>query len=252
MDEYFMIPFKKGKAEFDRGLSINETKKLPELNNHYENPEKIPPRHSRHLLTIVWDLDQTLVSAEGLASENSESKNLKLVIRPRAIEVLNILRSRQEAEFIVWTAGIPEHAKRVVHSLGIDYFDYIISRSKYWDVIKDLNMLEKTGRSLNTMILVDDRMDIGEPHPENLLIVPRFVPDECGPHDMTMLYLGNILYRCCVKYVEAEGKLPLRMFLHSPLTIRCRDLEICKGDYYGVNCFLSKQQLKDRLREFKR
>lgn len=255
VDEYLPLSLKKEESDFQRGLSINETSKLPALKNHYPNPSAIPARHPRYKMTIVWDLDQTLVSAEGLPGEKNKSYDHKLIIRPRANEVLNLIRAIPEVEFIVWTAGDASHAKRVCYSLGLDYFDYVISRSSYWDVIKDLNMLQKTGRSLHSMILIDDRMDIGLPHPENLLIVPAYIPGDCGANDATMLYLANIIFRCCIKYLKNDGKYPLRMYLHSPLTQRCRDYQdgrYGKEDYYGVNCLTSKQQLAERIQMFRR
>lgn len=253
--DLFPLRFKREKPEYHRGLSINEAEKLPDLPNHYLNPMDIPPRKPWQTMTIVWDLDQTLVCDEGLPGENWKSKNHKLIIRPRATQILDLLKSIPEVEFIVWTAGIQNHAKKVCYSLGIDFFDYVISRSeKYWwnerTQIKDLNILVKTGRPLNSMIHIDDRMDVGLPHPENLLIVPQYWPEKAGEKDATMLYLANVIYKACTDYIRNGGKYPLRSFLHSPLTQKCREKGL-RDDYYGIYGFASDEQIDDRIREFK-
>lgn len=254
-DYLFPLSFKREKAEYQRGLSINESKEYQPLPNHYLNPVDVPARKSWQSITIVWDLDQTLVCDEGLPKENWKSPDHKLIIRPRAKQVLDILRSIPEVEFIVWTAGTEEHAKKVCYSLGIEFFDYIISRSpKHWwnekTQIKDLNLLVKTGRSLNSMIHIDDRMDVGLPHPENLLIVSQYYPAECGDKDTTMLYLANIVYRACIEYINNGGKYPLRSFLYTPLTQKCRE-EKGKHDYYGIYCFKSDEQIVERMKSFR-
>lgn len=248
MEEFFPLRFDRKKLEFQRGLSNNELAAYPELPNHCPDPEKVPPRNPYHLLTIVWDLDETLVSADGTEGEDSKNDDTKLVIRPNALNCLTAIRALYQVEFIVWTAGIKSHAKRVCHSIGPDLFDHVISRSKYWNMDnKDLNKLAKTGRSLNSMILVDNRMDVGATHPENLLVIPEFYPKESGSNDQSMLYAANIIFRACRKYLEYGTKRPLRTFLHSPLTQRLRE---DRKDYYGVLCFESRQHLHDRMREF--
>lgn len=250
MENFFLLHFEQPDAlEFKKGLSMNDSLTYDDLNNHYLNPVKVPPRQSKYKLTIVWDLDQTLVNADGIPPEDPRAENTKLIIRPHAEKVLNILRSLPEMEFIIWTAGTESHAKRVVNSFRPGLFDHVISRSRWSYPIKDLNKLVSTGRSLDTMILIDDRMDVGEPHPENLLIIPAYWPETCGPDDTTMLYLANIVYRAYLLFIQNKGKIPFRNFLHSPLTQKCIEPDL-DYYYYGIKCFKSQKELEARIKQF--
>ncbi len=250
MEDHFPLYFERKPIKFHRGLSVSEAKRSPKLKNHYFDPEKLPPRHERYKMTIVWDLDQTLVSADGIENEDENNDQTRLVIRPRAEEVLSLLRRNGDVEFIVWTAGTESHARRVVNSLNTLFFDYVISRDSSWYPIKNLNKFLKSGRDLDTMILVDDRMDIGLDHPENLLVVPPYYPKEKhGEDDASLLYLANILQRAINLYHDqkpnrrgTEGRLPFYSYIFSPLTEKC----VLQGNfYYGVRCFSSKKEIED-------
>lgn len=254
MEELFPLQFKRRKEDFlSRGLSSREAKSRPDLSNHFFDPRRIPSRKSYYCLTVAFDLDQTLVSAEGIEDEDENDPLTKLVIRPHAAEALKALRRHEGVEFIVWTAGIKEHAKRVVYSFPEMHFDYVISRDPSWydedTPTKNLNLLASSSRPLSTVILVDDRMDIGIEHPENLLIVPAYEPKETThvSTDATMLYLANIIHRAIKEYKKNPSN-SFCSYLFSPLTEKCKYEDLY---YYGVKCFSSKGELEDRIRKFR-
>lgn len=251
MEEFFPLSFNKSDDEIKRGLSSKESKDIEISYIVNLDPRKIPDRHSKFKMTLVWDLDQTLISADGIDDEDDEDENTKLVIRPHAEEVLDILKRHRDVEFIIWTAGNDSHAKRVVNSLPEIHFDHIIARDYCWydteNPVKDLNHLVSNNRILDSIILIDDRMDIGKKHPTNLLIVPPFYPKEKhASNDRTLLYLVNILHRAITLY-RNHPETPFYCFLFSPLVEKCID---SNNHYYGVKCFTNKEELKTRCNSF--
>ena len=128
-------------------------------------------------------------------------------------------------------------------------FDHIIARDPSWyshkNPVKNLNLITDTNRTLSSMILIDDRMDIGTEHPENLLVVPPYYPKrEYATDDSTMLYLVNIIQRAINLY---NGTKPFSSYLFSPLSEKCIYED---HHYYGVKCFENEKDLKDRIKSF--
>lgn len=251
MQDFFPLYFNQQPARYTKGLSAKDAMKLPDLPNLYVNPMHIPERDPRHKITIVWDLDETLVSAYGLEGEDEDDPTIKLIIRPRAYEILKALRRNDDVEFIIWTAGKPHHAKRVVLSFPGLKFDHIVARHTSWyienDPMKDLNKIVNKSRPLESIVLVDDRMDIGKEHPENLLIVPGYHPKKShGDNDTTLLYLANVLQRAINLY-RMDNTHPLYSYLYSPLTVKC----VWRSHYYyGIKCFRDLEELKERIKKF--
>lgn len=251
MRDFFPLYFNQQKARYTRGLSSEDAEKIKDLKHIYSNPIHVPERDPRYKITIVWDLDQTLVSADGIDDENERDPTIKLVIRPRAYDVLRAIRRNDDVEFIIWTAGSPDHAKRVVLSFPDIRFDHIIARHKCWykedNPTKDLRKIVNSSRPLSSIILVDDRMDIGREHPENLLIVPGYYPKKShGDNDATLLYLANVLQRAINMY-RLDNTHPLYSYLYSPLTVKC----VWKNHhYYGIKCFKNIDELRERIKNF--
>lgn len=249
MKEYFPLHFTE-KTEISRGLSSNQSKNMDRLECWVRDPSRIPNRSSEYKLTIVWDLDQTLVSADGIDNEDPDDDDTQLVLRPYAELILIALRKNKDVEFIVWTAGTESHAKRVVNSFKHLHFDYVISRNNTWynedNQMKDLRIIN---RDINTVILVDDRMDIGINHPENLIVVAPYYPKEKNHNDdTTLLFLANILQKAIDDYVKCEDKdKNFSAFLFSPLTEKCIYNNLY---YYGVKSFSSKDEIKERIKFF--
>lgn len=250
MEEYFPLYFTK-QHEIMRGLSSDDSKKIDRLDCWVKDPRRLPKRSPDHKLTLVWDLDQTLVSADGVDDEDPDDPTVKLVLRPNAERILIALRKNKDVEFIVWTAGTESHAKRVVKSFGSVHFDYVLSRNETWfdeDIqTKDLRMIN---RDLDTVVLIDDRMDVGKEHPENLLVVAPYHPKEKNTcDDSTLLFLANILQKAINDYrIHHEKENKFSSFLYSPLTEKC----VYDGMYYyGVKTFESEDELKDRVLSFR-
>lgn len=250
MEEYFPLSFSKDK-KITRGLSSSESKKIDRLDCWVKDPRKLPKRSSDHKITLVWDLDQTLVSANGLDEEDPDDPDTKLVIRPYAERILIALRKNKDVEFIVWTAGTESHAKRVVKSFGSIHFDYVLSRNSTWfDEVEQTKDLSFLNRDLNTVILIDDRMDVGKETPENILVVPPYNPKEKNKDDdTTLLYLANILQKAINDYrIYHEREKKFSSFIFSPLTEKC----VYMGDfYYGVKTFDSEEELRQRISSFR-
>lgn len=258
MEDFFPLCFKKTDDQIRRGLSVVESEKLNGKYNVTLNPRKIPDRDPKYNMTLVWDLDQTLISADGIDDEDEDDIFTELVIRPHATEVLEILRRNLDVEFIIWTAGTQGHAERVVGSFPSMKFDHIIARDSSWykdrNPVKHLGLLARAGnRGYDSMILIDDRMDIGKEHPENLLIVPPYYPKKCcAADDKTLLYLVNIIQRAINKFratVEDPTRPAFSSYLFSPLAEKC--VEDGKH-YFGVKCFESKEELMSRIKAFRR
>ena len=256
LKEFFPLSFKKKNDEITRGLSVNESDK--KICNHIVtlNPKNLKDRDPKYHITLVWDLDQTLISADGIDDEDDNDPDTKLVIRPHAVEVLEILRRNHQVEFIIWTAGSKCHAERVIGSFPNMMFDYVIARDSSWYVeknpVKNLNIISSNNRTLESIILIDDRMDIGKETPENLLIVPPYYPKKYyASNDKTLLYLVNIIQRAINLYLRNKSK-NFSSYLYSPLVEKCVEEDKDINYYYGVKCFESMDELMERLTEFKR
>lgn len=251
--QWFPLTLKEELARYTEGLSTNETEKLKDLPNIYANPIHIPDREPHYKITVVWDLDQTLVSSDGLIEKDidKEDPDRKLIIRPRAHEILKILKRNEDVEFIIWTAGNKAHMMKVVYSLDGIKFDHIIYRHRCWynddNPVKDLRTISNESRPLSSMVLIDDRMDVGQHHPENLLIVPKFEPYKShGDNDMTLLFLANVLQKAIYMYRSDDSK-PLNNYFYGPLVEKCvRD----ERYYYGIKCFKNKDELRERIKKF--
>lgn len=240
-------------TKINRGLSIKEASKVKckYKDKIIKNPKNIPKRDSRYKITLIWDLDQTLVSADGIEGDDIYSDETKLVIRPYTETILASLKRNDDVEFVIWTAGNKSHAKRVLNSFNIIYFDYIIYRNETWfdinDQIKDIKLLN---RDLKNTILIDDRIDIGKMNPENLLVVPPFKPREQNcDNDTTLLYLANILQKSISDYRKNGYRKTLSCYLYSPLTDK---YEYEDELYFGVRCFSSHKELDDRIKKFRK
>lgn len=251
MDEFFPLFFKKTDDNVTRGLSSEDSEVILHKFKVITNPRGVPERDHCYKMTLVWDLDQTLISADGLDDEDENDPKTRLVIRPHASEVLEILRRNLNVEFIVWTAGSMSHAQRVVGSFPDVYFNYIICRDSSWystkDPVKNLNLLVRESRPMSSIILIDDRMDIGKEHPDNLLIVPPYYPKkQYASNDKTLLYLVNIIQRAITLYTK-NSSVSFSTYLFSPLVEKCIEED---NHYFGVKCFNDRQELLDRIKSF--
>ncbi|KPI88916.1 hypothetical protein ABL78_1961 [Leptomonas seymouri] len=167
------------------------------------------------LLTLVLDLDETLVS-------NRDTRRSGAVLRPYCLHVLNALRHMKELEIVLWTASTKETASPVVeqlHQTGI-IFDDIIYRNNLWFTqpihTKDLKLL---GRDMDRVLIVDNSVGCCKMHPRNSLLVEDFH----GVRRRTDAALVNVYY-----VVDAL----LRM-------LRERDMSVSEG----LRCLMAEGQL---------
>ncbi|KAG5492985.1 hypothetical protein JKF63_01566 [Porcisia hertigi] len=127
------------------------------------------------LLTLVLDLDETLVS-------NRDSRQSAAVLRPYCLHVLKALRHMKELEIVLWTASTKETALPVVEQLhrGCVIFDDIIFRNNIWftqpSYAKDLRLL---GRDMERVLIVDNSVGCCKLQPRNALLVDDFHGVRC-------------------------------------------------------------------------
>lgn len=149
----------------------------PEIRIVHLSPDRVPLRAPRYDMTLVVDLDETLVDARGPG----------VSMRPFARQFLSMLRSNlPRVEVIAWTAGIDVHARRVARLFESDRlafartggraFDFIVARGPDWYPIgeaphKDIFRLR--GRS-NTTLILDDSVHASFRSGPNALIISPF------------------------------------------------------------------------------
>eukprot|EP00796_Vickermania_ingenoplastis_P004351 gene4351-3165_t len=129
----------------------------------------LPPRKPETKLTVVFDLDETLVS---------NRHSTEAIPRPYYHAVLQGLRQKPEVEVVLWTASTKEVAVRVVSSLqdGDECcFDHLIPRDKMWFTepthTKDLRLL---GRPMDSVIIVENSANCCKLNPQNAILVDDY------------------------------------------------------------------------------
>lgn len=121
-------------------------------------------------LTVVFDLDETLVS-------NRRADLAQAILRPYALHVLNALRHMPNLEVVMWTASTRETGTPVVEQLyeGGSVFDDIIYRNDAWFTepihTKDLRLL---GRDMNRVVIFDNAPNCCKLNPQNSVMVEDF------------------------------------------------------------------------------
>lgn len=127
--------------------------------------------HEMPVLTVVWDLDETLVS-------NRNVNLAQAILRPYALHVLNALRHMQGLEVILWTASTEETGAPVVDQLysGGQVFDDVIFRNDSWFTepihTKDLRLL---GRDMDRVVVFDNAPNCCKLNPANSVLVDDFM-----------------------------------------------------------------------------
>ena len=119
-----LFPLKlKRRSKSRLGYCIDDKMDLKRM--EHVPPTKLPPRDSKYDMTLIWDLDETLVSSKNRVGEKKSYLKTYFTIRPYALETLDALRTRfPNVEMIVWTAADSYHADTAIASIGFD-FDYI-------------------------------------------------------------------------------------------------------------------------------
>jgi hypothetical protein len=159
-----------------------------------EDPALVPPPKESVKITIVFDLDETLISA-------AMTGGGVIFIRPQARKILAILRLHcPDIEIIVWSAGEKLHVDWCLDILDPDknLIDYAVARGSAWfsdlPVKKDLRKLQ--GRDMKKIIIVDDSPQAALLNPDNALIIPPYAPSGgLTRSDTALLSVFRVIYR---------------------------------------------------------
>lgn len=141
------------------------------------SPDLLPPRDAKYDMTLVVDIDETLVDAHHAA----------LAIRPYARQFLELVRAcLPHVEIIAWTAGMDIHAERVVRvfesqsvaGLEVPIFDHIIARGPDWYnyykcATPYKNIFRLPGRG-DTTVILDDSTNAAHLSGEHTVIIDAF------------------------------------------------------------------------------
>ncbi len=177
--------------EEDQGLTIFLA--LPGVPQPMPKYVRLLPKQKKRYqqnqsLTVVVDLDETLVFARGL----------EVIIRPHVADLLKRVRALG-CELVLWTAGVHEHTHKVLTALDlvaapnhdVVWFDHLITRSRRWySEHKPFKDLELLGRQLPRVILIDNNPACASQQPQNSLIVEDYMGAE---KDETLTKVGDIV-----------------------------------------------------------
>lgn len=162
------------------------------------------------LLSVVLDLDETLVSARSGA----------IHVRPFVKDLVDLLQDTQ-CEIIVWTAGVPRYVNRILHAVGdvcqcAHWFHHIISRHRRWyandgDCAKDLRLL---GRPMDRLLLIENNPVSVLLQPEQAILLEDYTRPDTA--DQSLRVLASILRRIVASLRASQHSAPTE----SPLTTR--------------------------------
>lgn len=128
-------------------------------------PHEVPP-----LLTVVLDLDETLVSNRSTYPKHG-------TMRPYCLHVLNALRHFTNVEVVLWTASTKDTAVPVLRQLNAvdEVFDDVIFRNDVWFTetmhTKDLRLL---GRDIDHVVIVENSANSCKLNPRHAILVEEF------------------------------------------------------------------------------
>lgn len=158
----------------------------------YCDPSELPPRDTCYNMTLVIDIDETMLCARPNYKFYEKSRIVKdgdtiYVLRPLLIEFLCAVKNYlKSCEVVVWTAGSQEHARNAIRLITdngrYDFFDFVIARGDSWvpdcskPIVKSCKLLG-TIRS-DSCILVDNSETSALGFMWRSVIVPSFVPCE--------------------------------------------------------------------------
>eukprot|EP00659_Diplonema_papillatum_P020362 gene20362-31324_t len=158
----------------------------------------VPPPRREYDLTVVLDLDETLVSFGNDAFAKDGSRGVRT--RPMLKEFLELLKEEENIEVIVWTAATRAYSKCVhetLQSLVPGFVNYRIHRTNAWfddnDHVKDLRLL---GRDMSKVLMVENRPASGRLQAGNTILVPDFVhraKNKAPPHDPSLGLVKDLI-----------------------------------------------------------
>lgn len=187
--------------------------------------ELVAPKeaHLKDRLTIVLDLDETLIYArEG-----------PLYGRPGLDELMLFLKDNCEA--IVWTAGVKAYAQAVVRNIDKhDAIRHTVYRHKKWftgmaGYNKDLTLL---GRDLNTTLIVENTPDCVRGNEANGILVADYEGGELEDNTLPAILM---LLKDLVQRRNSEGITVPQYIATSSLLMKQR-IPTDIGDTMVCNC----------------
>jgi NLI interacting factor-like phosphatase len=218
---------------------------------------EIVPRRNEGVLTVVLDLDDTLICV----------RNGSMYVRPHARDFLTYLstvldhKGRRAIEIVVWSAGDRGHVDRAVHLLDPDFtlIHHAICRGPWMDaipVLKNLSMLSfkdvarDWGGRKGSCVLVDDNPHASVCNGHAALIIPNFQPEHpAAPADTTLLYVLQVLVRAShimshvvhrdISALCGAGK---KIHFHSQST-QCASSSIDAADYLADHPFTNEVEV---------
>lgn len=163
---------------------------------------EIPPTERKPTLTVVLDLDETLVS-------NRRPNMTEAILRPHVMEALHRMRALPNLELVVWTASTEETGSAVVdqlHEEGV-IFDDVIYRNSLWFTepvhSKDLRLL---GRDMDRVVIFDNAANCCKLNPKNALLVDDFL-GVMNSSDCTMINMYHVVHYLLQKCAQG-GRVP--------------------------------------------
>ena len=181
----------KNKNNQNQNIGTIDMKNLNIINIKEQNTKTIPliPFPPSKQYSLVLDLDETLIHVP-------KGKNI-FILRPGLRKFLHSLT--EYYELIVFTTGIKEYADQIINFIEKDekYFSYRLYRESATflneQYYKDLN---KLGRDIKKIIIVDDKEINMELQEENGIIIKPFITEnDEGKNDFILYDLINILVR---------------------------------------------------------
>ena len=151
-------------------------------------PALDPTDPAAPLITVVFDLDETLVYNRRMDLDHA-------LLRPYALHMLNALRQLPGLEIVLWTASTRDTAAPVVDQLSSRgaVFDHLIFRDERWFTdptahTKDLRLL---GRDMSRVVIVDNQPNCCKLNPGNSVLVEDYLgaTDESAKEDASLVNL---------------------------------------------------------------
>lgn len=165
----------------------------------HTTPRTVPPRNPKYVMTLIVDLDETLVDARGCY----------LAIRPYARQFFELIRAHlPRVEVGAWTAGIPAHAERVCRLFELDnargvvetgaFFDFVIARGGDWydeqgpsPPYKDVFRLRGRGP---TSLILDDSVHVTRYSGMQAIIIEPFAVNTASAiSDNALIYALQVI-----------------------------------------------------------
>eukprot|EP00796_Vickermania_ingenoplastis_P006621 gene6621-4741_t len=230
--DYQRKPLKQLLAE-DAAAAADTSPEIPAAEDISTTQRRLLPPQSPHLrerLTVVLDLDETLVYARAGP----------LYVRPGIEQLLAFLR--EHCETIVWTSGVNRYAEAVVSEIDKHcVVSHTISRDARWvrDGAKDVKLLN---RDLDRLILIDNTPDSLRGNELNGLLVEDYEGGEL--EDGTLHSLVELLADL---KDQLERGVTVPQYIRSSPRVMHRSLPTDAGEMMRCPCLVTDLPLTDLM-----